>query len=130
MARLTRTELAVGELYSRGMKPREIARALGISINTVYKAISKYRKYLDGSGDMGDARLVTYSFEFSFSFPLQAGADVGALEERVRRLEERVRELENALRSGPPAAREPDEVGLPRYVRDNVWVNILRSRRG
>ncbi len=128
MARLTRTELAVGELYMRGMKPREIAQRLGISINTVYKAISKYRKYVDGASGGEDTRLVTYTFEFSFSFPLQAG--VGALEERVRRLEERVRELEAALRSSPPAAREPDEVELPRYVRENVWLNILRSRRG
>jgi len=42
--KLTATEKKVVELYSKGLRPREIAQALGISINTVYKALSKARK--------------------------------------------------------------------------------------
>mgnify|MGYP001626345354 CR=1 FL=1 len=42
--KLSRTEMMVGEMYFRqGMKPRDIADKLGISVNTVYKAISKYK---------------------------------------------------------------------------------------
>jgi transcriptional regulator with XRE-family HTH domain len=42
--KLTETERKVAELYARGLRPREIAERLGISINTVYKALSKARK--------------------------------------------------------------------------------------
>jgi DNA-binding CsgD family transcriptional regulator len=42
--RLTETERRVAEMYARGLRPREIAEKLGISINTVYKALSKARK--------------------------------------------------------------------------------------
>jgi hypothetical protein len=42
--RLTETERRVAEMYARGLRPREIAERLGISINTVYKALSKARK--------------------------------------------------------------------------------------
>jgi len=44
--KLTQTEQRVVELYRRGVRPREIAEVLGISINTVYKALSKARKAL------------------------------------------------------------------------------------
>ncbi|MFN3805249.1 MAG: helix-turn-helix transcriptional regulator [Pyrobaculum sp.] len=42
--RLTRTEKKIAELYTTGMRPREIAEHLGVSINTVYKALSKARR--------------------------------------------------------------------------------------
>jgi len=32
--------------FEKGLRPQEIAKQLGLSINTVYKAISKYRSYL------------------------------------------------------------------------------------
>jgi len=42
--KLSKTEIEVGKLYfEQGKKPKEIAEILGLSINTVYKAISKYR---------------------------------------------------------------------------------------
>ncbi len=45
--KLSKTELEVGKLYfEQGKKPKEIAELLGLSINTVYKAISKYRSYI------------------------------------------------------------------------------------
>ncbi|MFB6470175.1 MAG: helix-turn-helix domain-containing protein [Vulcanisaeta sp. AZ3] len=46
MLKLTKTEELVGQLYfNDGLKPKEIAQKLGISVNTVYKAISKYRTF-------------------------------------------------------------------------------------
>ncbi len=45
--KLSKTEIEVGKLYfEQGKKPKEIAETLGLSINTVYKAISKYRSYM------------------------------------------------------------------------------------
>ncbi len=44
--KLTETERKVAEMYASGLKPREIAERLGISINTVYKALSKARKVM------------------------------------------------------------------------------------
>lgn len=44
MSKLSKTEIEVGRLYfEHGLKPRQIAEKLKISINTVYKALSKYR---------------------------------------------------------------------------------------
>ncbi len=45
--KLTKTEREVAQLYQGGMKPREIAQKLGISINTVYKALSKARRAME-----------------------------------------------------------------------------------
>ncbi len=35
--------------FNEGLKPKEIAQKLGISVNTVYKAISKYRAFAKNS---------------------------------------------------------------------------------
>jgi len=42
--RLTDTEKAIVKEYLNGLSPREIAEKLKVSIKTVYKALSKYRK--------------------------------------------------------------------------------------
>lgn len=42
--RLTDTEKAIVKEYLNGLAPREIAEKLKVSIKTVYKALSKYRK--------------------------------------------------------------------------------------
>ena len=45
-SKLTKTEELAAKLYfNEGLKPKEIAQKLGISVNTVYKAISKYRAF-------------------------------------------------------------------------------------
>jgi len=53
--KLTATEQRVVELYNNGLRPRDIANRLGISINTVYKALSKYRRFSE-SQDGGETR--------------------------------------------------------------------------
>ncbi|BDR91351.1 helix-turn-helix domain-containing protein [Vulcanisaeta souniana] len=46
-SKLTKTEELAAKLYfNEGLKPKEIAQKLGISVNTVYKAISKYRAFV------------------------------------------------------------------------------------
>ncbi len=45
-SKLSKTEELAAKLYfNEGLKPKEIAQKLGISVNTVYKAISKYRAF-------------------------------------------------------------------------------------
>ncbi len=47
---LTLTERKVIEEFSKGLRPKEIAQNLGISIRTVYKALYKYRRNLRNMG--------------------------------------------------------------------------------
>lgn len=141
--RLTETERRVAELYGRGMRPREIAEALGISINTVYKALSKARRAAEEEAapparpEQGTS---TYSYTLSVMVvPAALGqppAHVG-LEEQLRRLEELLARLESLLRHAqvpqaptpPPAeARPPGNGHMPEHLRKNVWVSLIRSR--
>ncbi|ADY00414.1 bacterio-opsin activator, HTH domain protein [Vulcanisaeta moutnovskia 768-28] len=56
-SKLTKTEEFAAKLYfNEGLKPKEIAQKLGISVNTVYKAISKYRAFAK-SLDQASAQL-------------------------------------------------------------------------
>ncbi|MEM1598252.1 MAG: sigma factor-like helix-turn-helix DNA-binding protein [Pyrobaculum sp.] len=67
--KLTDTERRVAELYSKGLRPREIAERLGISINTVYKALSKARKV----GNIVEEKRVVkeeLSNHYTFTMPL------------------------------------------------------------
>jgi len=58
--KLSKTELEVGKLYfEQGLKPQEIAKRLNISINTVYKAISKYRNYLKETSKQSQPQIQT-----------------------------------------------------------------------
>jgi len=51
-SKLTKTEELAAKLYfNDGLKPKEIAQKLGISVNTVYKAISKYRAFTMKNGE-------------------------------------------------------------------------------
>lgn len=155
--RLTETERRVAELYTRGMRPREIAERLGISINTVYKALSKARRAteLDGqpvapapsyfsytavvyvypnAQQMGKATLVTAS-----AVVIRDMYDVV-----LKKLDEIISLLKNtgmAERPGGPKAevvghREGGHVGnghkdgghLPEALRRNVWISLLRNK--
>ena len=55
-SKLTKTEEMAARLYfNDGLKPKEIAQKLGISVNTVYKAISKYRALVIRGNGQGQA---------------------------------------------------------------------------
>ncbi len=70
--RLSKTELEVGRLYfQEGLKPKEISKRLNISVNTVYKAISKYRKYLSESSVSTESKISTPSSQFVSAFSIR-----------------------------------------------------------
>lgn len=174
-SKLTKTELAVGELYYRqGLKPRDIAQKLGISINTVYKALSKYRAAMlrDSDGkeaavnmpqDMGQITSgPLYSLTLSFSvniadnsMPNLPQVDIGKVIDAVDRVYEEVKELKeaydeimrlltdisNMLRHTNLNGSDGDnavlsklsenntyDMDIPSFIKDNVWVDIIRSR--
>lgn len=171
MGRLTKTELAVGELYYRqGLRPREIAQRLGISINTVYKALSKYRSYMRdnisgkgvGSGEqapiMTEVRgntqgtgLLSLSFTINVAQPIPIGGDglteisdaLNSLSREIKLLKDEYSQLMNVLMElkklitsikpiecsdSLSEQRIDNNMNLPSFVRDNVWVDIIRSR--
>lgn len=171
MGKLTKTELAVGELYYRqGLRPREIAQRLGISINTVYKALSKYRSYMrdnisgegagfseqastvtEVQGNMQGTGLLSLSFTINIAQPTPIGNDgltgisdaLNALSREIKLLKDEYSQLMNVLMELKKliTSIKPIECGdslseqhidsnmnLPSFVRDNVWVDIIRSR--
>ncbi|MEZ0319466.1 MAG: helix-turn-helix transcriptional regulator [Pyrobaculum sp.] len=153
--RLTDTERKVAELYSKGIRPREIAERLGISINTVYKALSKARK----AGDVVEEQLVASHFTFamplySYAFQAQQHVEVNSRvvvvyehDAVLKKLDEII-SLLKAQRPDLKTQRMPETRGegsRPREVKDvetpvngdgrlpdvlkrNVWVGIIRSR--
>lgn len=54
--RLTDTEKAIVKEYLNGLAPKEIAEKLKVSIKTVYKALSKYRKIQREKGQAVESR--------------------------------------------------------------------------
>ncbi|MFP3302636.1 MAG: helix-turn-helix domain-containing protein [Caldivirga sp.] len=176
MVKLTKTELAVGDLYYRqGLRPREIAQRLGISINTVYKALSKYRSQLrDNLNINGQAEsplggkedyvqpqggqagtLVSLSFTVSTTQPIQPSVvnlsevnellgslsrDIKLLKDDYSRIIDALMELKKLVSSmavvncggyvDSRVSGDGRDLNLPSFVRDNVWVDIIRSKEG
>ena len=164
MVKLSRTEVTVGELYfKQGLKPREIAQRLGISINTVYKAISKYKSAMANNGGEAEdlrqgnthiqqwptqtAPMVNVVFTFSVAIPQSQHVDympqylnkiepmLKELIDEVRLIKSELREVKELMSKAPlNAGKNMIEVleqppGLPSFVRDNIWVDIIRSRQ-
>ncbi len=74
--RLSRTEELAARLYfEEGLKPKEIAQRLGISVNTVYKAISKYRalRKIEDDGEAKEKQGKAQCQE-AFSRPIESEA--------------------------------------------------------
>ncbi|KUO84783.1 MAG: helix-turn-helix domain-containing protein [Caldivirga sp.] len=177
MVKLTKTELAVGDLYYRqGLRPREIAQRLGISINTVYKALSKYRSQLRGDlniseqaesptggkedyvqpqGGQAGITLVNLSFTVNATQPIQPSVvnlgevnellaslsrDIKLLKDDYSRIIDALMELKKLVSSmavvncggyvDSRVSGDGRDLNLPSFVRDNVWVDIIRSKEG
>ena len=148
--KLTQTEQRIVELYRRGMKPREIAESLGVSVNTVYKALSKARRILgeleppreDKQSDLhiGAPRLqlaVLATVNTTLTLTNGNGAaqrespcpQMGEILEAIRRLEAEIAELKRMLRQQPAQAQAVSErIKPPDYIGANLWVDILRRR--
>ena len=145
--KLTATEQRVVELYNNGLRPRDIANRLGISINTVYKALSKYRRFSepqDGGDDEGGIPQQSYSY-YAVVMPMPSSSLVysfaaspptprtDGLEPLVKRLEYVLERLEKLLDGRQTAEGKAVEApgpaeGAPDFIRRNAWVKLLRGR--
>lgn len=145
--KLTATEQRVVELYNNGLRPRDIANRLGISINTVYKALSKYRRFSesqDGGDDEGGFPQQSYSY-YAVVMPMPSSSLVysfaaspptprtDGLEPLVKRLEYVLERLEKLLDGRQTAEGKAVEApvpaeGAPDFIRRNAWVKLLRGR--
>jgi len=151
--KLTDTEKKVAELYSKGLRPREIAEALGISINTVYKALSKARRAYSVTEEAH-----TSAFPLSVSFSVNiylyppasfqpvavssssAVAIYNAYDAIMKKLEKILSYLEQwqeasrrwPMREESRAQREEVRLGgdghMPEPLRRNVWISIIRNK--
>ncbi len=174
MGKLTKTELAVGDLYYRqGLKPREIAQRLGISINTVYKALSKYRAYSRDNTDSVEKvqestkidnantqqSFGVASINLSFTVSINQQPSIGYLElsnvnevlnslmSEIKLIKDNYTQLINIMMDlkklianintsncSNEHHSEPNDgqrdLNLPSFVKDNVWVDIIRSKEG
>ncbi|ACB40538.1 sigma factor-like helix-turn-helix DNA-binding protein [Pyrobaculum neutrophilum] len=147
--RLTETERKVADLYSKGLRPREIAERLGISINTVYKALSKARRALELAEEPVDGQRY-YAFSasvymynvFSQAQPISVSSSRAVLIHEVqdavlKKLDEILAILKSS-RPEPRAAKAPPareaDLGndgnghLPEPLRKNIWISLLRSK--
>jgi len=151
--KLTDTERRVAELYSKGLRPREIAEALGISINTVYKALSKARRAYSVTEE---ARASAFPLSVSLSvnvylypptsFQPVAVSSSGvvaiydAYDAIMKKLEKILSLLEGRqeaprrwpVREELRAQREEVRLGgdghMPEPLRRNVWISIIRNK--
>jgi len=144
--KLTATEQRVVELYNNGLRPRDIANRLGISINTVYKALSKYRRFSESQDgdDEGGIPQQSYSY-YAVVMPMPSSSlvysfaaspptpRIDGLEPLVKRLEYVLERLEKLLDGRQTAEGKAVEApgpaeGAPDFIRRNAWVKLLRGR--
>ncbi|MEM4964119.1 MAG: sigma factor-like helix-turn-helix DNA-binding protein [Pyrobaculum sp.] len=152
--RLTETERKVAELYAMGVRPRDIASRLGISINTVYKALSKARRVMPTiddreterpAGETWNTYAPIYTFNISVSLYTQSSwqivttpqvknLDFDAL---IKKLDEILDLLKKEQKINKPIREQSDEVKndgaknngyMPESLRRNVWISLLRSK--
>jgi hypothetical protein len=154
--RLTETERRVAEMYSRGLRPREIAEKLGISINTVYKALSKARRYMEVVEAPSAGTSHYYAFNASVytyptgpvASPMSVVVDKAVVVQDLygavlRKLDEILSLLKEERRNGdakegaPGAAQQIDagappkedhDGHMPEALKKNVWISLLRSK--
>ncbi|MEL9990966.1 MAG: sigma factor-like helix-turn-helix DNA-binding protein [Thermoproteus sp.] len=141
--KLTATEQRVVELYNNGLKPREIANKLGISINTVYKALSKHRRIAELSEEIREGPphqdssyyavvLPIWNTPVVYNFAIPNAAQFEELSRLVKRLEDILERLEK-LADGRQAEHkvaieEPRTAPPPDFIKQNAWVRLLRGK--
>lgn len=164
-SKLTKTEELAARLYFNDkLKPKEIAQKLGISVNTVYKAISKYRallKNVEQDGTVEDNGNNTefnnneilspssYSINLSVIMgqPIQPlineatpTNDINVITElrelrklieellvRISRLETLNCKSNSYISTNNTGETKISEEPLPEFLRDNPWIDVLRS---
>lgn len=153
LVRLTETERKVAELYAKGMRPREIADRLGISINTVYKALSKARKTMEAESPPAAPHYYAFttvvyvypSLQQTLRISLTAAGTVSMhdiYDVVLKKLDEILTLLKGSRQtrrlSEPKAGAEgnghsdgkyvPKDDHMPEALRRNVWISLLRSK--
>lgn len=146
--KLTQTERRVVEQYSKGLRPREIAEQLGISINTVYKALSKARKskVLSEMPDLQyyvfTSQVYMYNTAPAAVYPRVVASAVLPVEEAYSAVVKKLDEIISLLKNERPAikgvvekrreeafrAEENGNGHVPDALRKNVWISLLRSK--
>ncbi|MEZ0247927.1 MAG: sigma factor-like helix-turn-helix DNA-binding protein [Thermoproteus sp.] len=140
--RLTATEQRVVELYNNGLKPREIANRLGISINTVYKALSKHRRIAEVEEEVReDSRhqssyyavvLPIWNTPVVYNFAVQDMAQFEELSRLVKRLEDVLERLEKLVDGHSiehkVAVEGSKTAPAPDFIKQNAWVKLLRGK--
>lgn len=146
LEKLTKTEsLIVAAYLSRQPPPKakDLAAELGVSIKTVYKALYKYRKLRQENRFKEPSEASDYSSGFDTAPDLQFAdefRDLNGLVEAVFELKQSIDRLNATLNKILDMlaereaflpqlrlpAEEPDE--LPVFIKDNPWLDIIRSR--
>ncbi|RLF06768.1 MAG: hypothetical protein DRK00_00615 [Thermoprotei archaeon] len=152
MSGLTKTEsLIVAAYMSRNPPPKakELASQLGVSVRTVYKALYKYRKLCRELGiepltvsRRRSARSISQLEEvvaeevrrwlsevLSGPSPSALLSELSALRRSIEKLNESIDKLIKLLEAPNVRNSEEDQLGLPSFVRDNPWLEVLRSKR-
>ena len=122
--KFSETEKKIIEEYIKGLKPREIARKLKVSVRTVYKATWKYRKSTKaiGSGTSSKERHDLYDKKLDTIIML-----LEKIEEELTHLNNSVNALSVgfSLKSFKDTEKRED---LPSFLKDNPWIEVLRMR--
>lgn len=147
---LTRTEsLIVAAYMSRDPPPKakELASRLGVSVRTVYKAIYKYRRICRELGieplavfrqrggrsrrrlEEATAGEVRRWLNEVLGEPSSRAllSEIQALRMSVESLTESINKLIRLLESQKPPVEE-DQLEVPSFIKDNPWLDVLRSR--
>ena len=153
LTELTATEKKAVREYLAGLKPKEIAAKLGISVRTVYKALWKYRKAI---GAPARKRLKTAPqglreeqviplvgllsmLQQTSLFP-KASKDLDEvlnnlvslltrLNVSLLKLNENIEKLIGLLERGGVSGTDlSSEAEVPSFLKNNPWTEVLRMR--
>ncbi len=127
---LTYTERMIVAKYLSSNPPpkaKEIARELGVSVKTVYKALYKYRKLRGAEEALSAAPADPGPRSHG------GGPDIEALlrallelKASIDRLNDSINRLVQALSSQPSRAEEGDQLAdLPSFITGNPWLELI-----
>lgn len=158
MEGLTFTERKIMEEYLRGLKPKEIATRLKVSIKTVYKAVWKYRKNfraLHRERDLDRGRypvnniaataiameMVAHGLRKVLEYSNMDKFDeviilLRRIDDKLAKISDNLSQLLSTISGGTPITVKPTESPttdnieskLPDFLRDNPWLEVLRTR--
>ncbi|MCD6369656.1 MAG: sigma-70 region 4 domain-containing protein [Thermoproteales archaeon] len=130
LARLTETERKAVKEYLNGLKPKEIASKLGISVRTVYKALWKYRKISGEKVVRAKRRRIVEpspTVNRLFSDLIRVLSELNATLIELNRNIGRLANLLEARDITRSTVKRID-AQLPSFLQENPWIEVLRMR--